>query len=86
MEPDEYDKEEGLTCVDLAVKFLQHEGAIHASSTQFHSGVWYSTEFSVIDYSNGTEEERSFHLYGFTEEEERAIWHELVKYKLTTVK
>lgn len=79
MTPDEVDREEGLTAVDKAVKFMRNEGAIEPSSTAFHPGVWYSTEFSVIDYGTGEEEERSFHLDGFSPEEEREIYEKMTK-------
>lgn len=74
MYPDEFDKEEGLTAVDLAVKFLRNEGAYDSSSSHFHPGVWYSTEWSTIDYRTGEQEERNFHLVGFTEEQEKEVW------------
>lgn len=74
MTPDKYDAEDGLTTVDLAVKFLYDKGAIHASASHWHPGVWYSTEYSTIDYATGTDEERCFHLKDFSLAEERAIW------------
>ena len=77
MEPDEDDREEGFTAVDKAVKFLKTEGVMEASSTAFHPGVWYSTEWSVTDYGTGEEEERSYHLKGFTPDEERDIYRAL---------
>jgi len=77
MTPDEIDAEEGLTTVDLAVKFLYDKGAIHASASHFHPSVWYSTEYCVIDYATGTDEERCFHLKDFSEAEEQAIWDKL---------
>lgn len=68
--------------VEDAVRFLRDEGAIHASSTQFHKGIWYSTEYSTTDYGTGEEEERSFHLKGFTEEEEREVYDALKRRKV----
>jgi len=79
MEPDKYDLEEGLTAVDLAVDFLKREGAIHFSSEPFFEGGWYSTEFQTVDYRDGTQEEQSFHLEGFTPEEEEEIYNKLFK-------
>lgn len=81
-EPDEYDIEEGMTpsesIVEQAAKFLKGEYATNPSSAPgFHPGIWYSTEYEVIDYGTGEEEERSFHLEGFTPEEEKAIWQEV---------
>ncbi len=82
-EPDEFDIEEGMTpsesIVRQAVEFLQNEGATNASSSHFHIGVWYSTEFSVTDYGTGEEEERSFHLKDFSPEEEEEIFKEIAR-------
>lgn len=77
MTPDAFDREEGLTAVDLAVKYLYDEGAAEASSSHFHPGVWYSTGYHVIDYRTGTDEERCFHLKDFSDAEERAIWDKM---------
>jgi len=77
MTPDEFDQEEGLTAVDLAVKFLQNEGAMETSSSQFHPGVWYSTTWNTVNYRTGTDEERSFHLKDFSPAEEQAIWDKI---------
>jgi hypothetical protein len=74
MELDEWDIADELTLAAKTVKYLKSEGACYASSGQFHAGVWYSTENSIVDYSTCTEEERSFHLKGFTEEQEREVW------------
>ena len=75
MTPDEFDYEEGLGVADLAVKFLMDEGAVHASASHFHPGVWYSTEYQTIDYRTGTDEERCFHLVDFSEAEELDVWN-----------
>lgn len=79
LEPDKYDREEGLTAVDLAVKLLKHYFAYEPSSTRFHKGIWYSTSWEVIDYGTGEEEERSFHLKGFSEREEREVFDEITR-------
>ncbi|KKL10221.1 hypothetical protein LCGC14_2558010 [marine sediment metagenome] len=82
-EPDENDLEDGMTpsesIVDQTVQFLKDEGAMSPSSTAFHIGVWYSTEFQVTDYGTGEEEERSFHLKSFSPEEEAAIYKEVTR-------
>lgn len=75
-EPDEYDKEDGLSAVDIAVKFLRNKGACHASSSHFHAGVWYSTE-GEQDYRTCAETTYSFHLKGFSAQEEKDIWTKL---------
>src|SRR5208337_5687544 len=62
---DEYDRENGLTVVDLVVTLLKDSGARNPSSSAFHKGVWYSTDYEVISYSSGEEEEKSYHLKGF---------------------
>lgn len=81
-EPDEYDLEEGMTpsesIVEQAAAFLKDNYAVNPSSAPgFHIGIWYSSDFEVTDYGTGEEEERSYHLYGFTPEEEEAIWREV---------
>ena len=43
MIPDQYDAEDGITAVDKAVKFLKNNGGNEPSSSQFNTGVWYST-------------------------------------------
>ena len=76
MTPDEYDREEGLTAVDKAVKHLRNEGATQASSTDFHKGIWYSS-MHAEDPRTGEQEEHGFHLDGFSPEEERAIFEQM---------
>lgn len=71
---DEYDEEEGLTVADITAKYLKDEGCYDTSSSVFHPGMWYTTEWSTIDYATGEQEERNFHLVGFTEEQEKAVW------------
>ncbi len=77
MEPDDIDQEEGLTVIDKAADFLDDHGAHEPSSSEFHPGVWYSDGWSTIDYTTGTEEERNYHLEGFTPEQEREVWEKL---------
>jgi hypothetical protein len=79
VEVDEYDREEGTTAVDIVVKALRDAGATNPSSSMFHRGVWYSTEFETVSYRTGEEEERSFHLKGFTEAEEREIYSQVTR-------
>jgi len=74
MELDEWDIETEATLASKTAAFLQSEGATHASSSHFHPGVWYSTDYQTIDYATCTDEERCFHLVDFTEEEEKEIW------------
>lgn len=74
VEPDEDE-----TAVDVAVKILKDGGVFEASSSSFHSGIWYSTESQVTDYSTGEQEEKTYHLKGFAEEEERAVYDAVMK-------
>ncbi len=71
---DEFDKEEGITVTDKAATYLYEHGCYHTSSSAFHPGVWYSTGSSNVDMRTGEEEERDFHLIGFTDEREREVW------------
>jgi hypothetical protein len=76
MMPDEYDVEEDITAADKAVEHLWSEGATEASSSSFNPGVWYSV-MRDPDMRTGEQEERSFHLDGFSLAEERAIFGRL---------
>ena len=76
MQPDQYDLEEGLTPVDLAVKFLTDNGPMEASSSYFNSGVWY-TNYGGQDMQDGSRTNRSFHLVGFTPEQEEEIFNRI---------
>ena len=76
MQPDQYDLEEGLTPVDLAVKFLTDNGPMEASSSHFNSGVWY-TNYGEQDMQDGSRTNRSFHLVGFTPEQEEKIFNRI---------
>ncbi len=76
MTPDSYD-EEGTTAVDKAVTFLRYHHS-YPSASKFHVGVWYTCQYDE-DYSTGETEYRSFHLVGFTPEEEELIYKEATK-------
>jgi hypothetical protein len=73
----EPDFDEGETFVSVAVKYLRRKWVAEASSTNFHIGVWYQTNFETIDYRTGEEESLSFHLKGFSPKEEREIFDEV---------
>jgi len=68
MTPDEYDIEEGITAVDKTVEFLRNNGASEESNI-----TTYSTVDPERNYKTGAEKYYSFHLYGFTPEEEIEI-------------
>ena len=70
--PDDYDideyGDESSAAIALAVKWLCSAGAVESSSNRFHRGVWYS---GSADRDGETE---SFHLDGFSADEESAIF------------
>jgi hypothetical protein len=58
------------TFASAAVKYLRDNGAYPSGGDCFETG-------SSTDYGTGEEENRSFHLRGFTDEEEALIWTEM---------
>lgn len=78
--PDEYDAEEGKTEVDLAVEFISEQGPVEASDSQGGPRTWYTQTDPAHDrafFEQGREETHSFHLKGFTPEQETAIFAKL---------
>lgn len=73
-EPDEYDIRDEITSVDKSIEYLRDKGATQASSSHFHVGVWYSTEYQTEDCGTGEETEYSYHPKNFTPDEEAAIF------------
>jgi hypothetical protein len=72
-EPDDIDREEGLSAVDLAVRVLR--GTVYAveySASEFQANGWYAAETYVHPYS-GEREEITAHLAGFTADQGREI-------------
>ena len=60
---------------DKAVEWLRGRGASEASSSSsFHPGVWYSTEFEIQSYGTGEERSEDFFLRNFAEDEERRVF------------
>lgn len=77
VEVDEFDREDGLDVADVAAKWLLDKGANYeASSSHFHPGIWYSAQ-PVGDFGEASETTYSFHLEGFTPEEEEKIFYKL---------
>lgn len=72
---------ETFETVQDAIQWLKSNGVTEASSSSFHQGIWYSTDMNIIDYSDHTEEEQSFHLYGFSKDEELSIYNALFNNK-----
>jgi len=73
-----WENEEGVDIkdVDDAIQFLKSEGVVHSSSSQFHPGVWYSSETDMQTHERTI---RSFHLDGFTDEEQKQIYDSINK-------
>jgi len=75
--------EEGIEIDDMAdaVKLITSQvDSPEASSSHFHGGVWYSGLYNQ-DFRTGADEYRAFHLYGFTEPEERELFGLLTGYR-----
>ena len=68
IEPSE---EEGVA--EVAAAWLRDKGIAEASSSDFHPGIWYIGH-SEQDYSTGAEETHSYHLKGFTSDEEAEVY------------
>jgi len=66
-------EDEGRGLATATANMLRREGATEASSSTFHSGVWY-TEHGDRDPMTGEQRNRAFHLHGFTEDQERDIF------------
>lgn len=45
-----------------AVLWLQRQGAVHPSSSNFHNGIWYSSDEHCSDYSTDETTSYSFHI------------------------
>lgn len=74
LDEDDPDREE---VVENAVEYLTSNGATEPSSSAFHRGVWYRQTDADINYRTGAARYRSYHLVGFTAEEEREVFEEL---------
>ena len=74
MDPED---DEDPTAVESAVEFLKRRGAVHPSSNP-PTGIqlWFSDE-PELDPTSGIQEVRSFHLQGFSVEEELQIFHHI---------
>lgn len=78
VEVDDFDREDGKDVADLATRWLWDHGVVEPSSSDFHPGVWY-TSCEDRDMTTGAITTRSFHLEGFTPEEEQKIFTLLFK-------
>jgi len=78
IEIDKFDKSIGMTIAEKAADTITQypgEEGFEASSSEFHVGIWYTAYKTEYDYETGAVTNYSFHLYGFTEDEERAIYN-----------
>ncbi len=73
-ELDEFDREEGVSLARVVADWLRNRGVFEASSSHFYPGIWYSAE-PEQDMHTGASTTRSFHLEGFTPEEEQDIYY-----------
>ena len=76
MIPDDWEYEE-KTVVDKAVEFITDEGGVSPSSSPFMIDTDYSTASPVTNYLTGEETYYTFHLYGFTEIEQKEIYERI---------
>ena len=73
MELDDIDRDEGLTVVDKARNDLGDAGVMEPSATPWSVGTWYSGQGDT-DIRTGVVTTLSYHLSGFTPEEEEDIY------------
>ena len=62
-----------IESVDDAIEFLRNNGAVYPSSSHFHPRCWYSDDGNT-NFRTGAVETRSYHLVGFSEDEQEAIF------------
>ena len=60
--------------VELTVKYLRQAGALEASSSEFHKGIWYTQTEGDMNYQTGAVTTNAYHLYGYTAEQEKAVY------------
>ena len=72
-DPDPFDVTDGITTVDIAVNTISNGEGWNPSSSEFDAGrTWYSGSYT--DPYTGVMTERTFHLSGFSADDERAVW------------
>ena len=75
---DEYDIEDGLNDVDVAVRYLESEGVSSASSWPvLHEHDWFTADKWDEDFHTGEVESRSYHPVGYSVEELNEIGRKL---------
>jgi len=78
MIPDNWKYDE-QTVVEKSVDFLEYNGAYTTSNSKFWIDTYYSTSSPELDYSTGEEKYYTFHLYGFTEIEQKEIFDRITR-------
>ncbi len=76
-EPDDYDRAEGLSAVDLAVARLEDLAVTEPSGWPFPGPHCWWSGTVTLDYYTGEMRETSAHPHGFSEAECRDIWARL---------
>ena len=68
------------TVAAAAIAWLKDVGATEASCSPGcdNGHCWFSTAWCDTDYATGEQEQRSFHLVGFTDAEHREIYNGIV--------
>jgi hypothetical protein len=83
MEPDEFDRDDGKTALELTLEFFNKKGISEASSSHFHEGIWYTSQ--EHDYHTGEDKEYNYHLVNFSPEEEEMVWKAWKRYDETHI-
>jgi hypothetical protein len=74
MEPDKWDREEGIGALDKTVEYLWDHGAYEGSEGGAKAASrWWTDPKHDEDFRTGAVEQRSYHLHGFSETEKREI-------------
>lgn len=68
----DFDREIGVDILDQAVAYLLNDGAEETSASFYHPGVWYVS--GTRQLNNNSLEQSTWHLKGFSEEEEAKIF------------
>lgn len=59
------------------IEYVIRQGICEASSTFFHAGIWYSTQFCIIDYGTGEQSQESYHLVNLPIRKQKRIYNYL---------
>lgn len=59
--------------IDEAIEHIRNSGS-EPSSSEFHKGMWYTSADSTINMQTGDKTDYSYHLKGFSEDEQQIIY------------